>query len=421
LKQNQIRKTLRSASSLCLLTLVFLAVAWSQSSTGSVRGTVQDPTKAVIPSASIVLTNQATGVQLKTVSNEVGFFVFPSVTPGSYKLEAESSGLAKFEGTVTVQTQQSATIDVTLHPAGTQTMVTVEDITPTVVTDTAALSSTLERTRIEQLPINGRNVMMLLYTVPGLSFEGWGGTSVRTFGTRIGTHDVILDGAALTDQLYGGGSVQRPPSLDSIQEFHVEVNSSSAKFTRQTSIIMTTKSGTNEVHGTLFETNRDYGYGVARARDNFTNTAAKLIRNEYGGTVGGPVWIPKLYNGKNRTFWFFNYEGYKLRSGAFGNYRVPTAAMRNGDFSGLVDSAGTFTTIYDPLTTDTRTGARQPFNYGGKLNAIDPSRISPFAKYIYSVLPMPTLPNVNPLVGDNYSAPNPLIQNQYTWGARFDH
>ena len=115
---------------------------------------------------------------------------------------------------------------------------------------------------------------------------------------------------------------------------------------------MTTKGGTNEVHGTLFETNRDYGYGVARARDNFTNTAAKLIRNEFGGTVGGPVFIPKLYNGKNRTFWFFSYEGYKQRSGAFGNYRVPTAEMRNGDFSGLVDTAGTFPTIYDPLTTD---------------------------------------------------------------------
>jgi hypothetical protein len=160
---------------------------------------------------------------------------------------------------------------------------------------------------------------------------------------------------------------------------------------------------------------------VARARDNFTNTAAKLIRNEYGGTVGGPLWIPKIYNGKNRTFWFFNYEGYKLRSGAYGNYRVPTEAMRNGDFSGLVDSTGTFTTIYDPLTTDSRTYARQPFNYGGKLNAIDPSRISPFAKYINSILPLPNIPGANPLVDANYSAPNPLIQNQYTWGARFDH
>ncbi|MEK7404131.1 MAG: TonB-dependent receptor [Acidobacteriota bacterium] len=405
---------------MALAAAALLAVpAWSQSSTGSVRGTVQDQTKAVIPNVTVLLTNTATGVELKTVSNEVGIYVFPSVVPGAYKVAAESAGMKKFEATATVQTQQSATIDITLQPSGTQTLVTVEDVTPVLTSDTATLSHTLERTRIELLPINGRSVMNLLWTVPGITqgSDGW-----RIFGARVGTHDVILDGAALTDQLYGGGSLQRMPSLDSIQEFHVEVNATSARFQRQASVILTTKGGTNQIHGSLFETNRDYGYGVARNRDNFTNTAAKLIRNEYGGTVGGPVWIPKLYDGKNRTFWFFNYEGYKLRSGGFGNYRVPTEAMRNGDFSGLVDSVGTFQTIHDPLTTGPAPNyLRQPFNYGGKINNIDPSRISPFAKYVYGILPLPNIPGANPLIGNNNSAPSPLTQNQYTWGARFDH
>ena len=198
--------------------------------------------------------------------------------------------MAKFDATVDVQTQQSSTVDITLQPSGTQTVVSVQDATPILTTDTATMSHTLERTRIEQLPINGRSVMNLLATVPGINTDN----GVRVFGARVGTHDVVLDGAALTDQLYGGGSLQRMPSLDSIQEFHVEVNSTSAKFSRQASVILTTKGGTNELHGTLFETNRDYGYGVARNRDNFTNTAAKLIRNEFGGTVGGPVYIPKL-------------------------------------------------------------------------------------------------------------------------------
>jgi hypothetical protein len=405
---------------LVLALLVFLAApAWPQSSNGSVRGTVQDTTQAVIPNVTVLLTNTTTGVELKTTSNSSGLYVFPSVLPGPYKLEANSAGMRKFEASVTAQVQQSATIDITLEPASTQTMVSVQDVTPMLTTETASLSHTLERTRIEQLPINGRNVMNLLWTVPGITSgsDGW-----RVSGTRVGTFDVILDGAALTDQLYGGGSVQRPPSLDSIQEFHVETNSTSAKFSRQGSVIMTTKSGTNLIHGSLFETNRDYGYGVARARDNFTNTAAKLIRNEFGGTVGGPVWVPKIYNGKNRTFWFFNYEGYKLRQGAFGNYRVPTQAMRDGDFSGLVDSAGTFQTVYDPLTTGAApTYSRQPFTYNGKLNQIDPSRISPLAKYIYSVMPLPNIAGVNPLIGNNYSAPSPQIQNQFTWGSRFDH
>jgi hypothetical protein len=392
------------------------APAWPQASVGSVRGTVHDATKAVIPGVSVVLTNTVTGVQLKTVTNEVGIYVFPSVVPGPYKIEAESEGMKKFEATVTVQTQRSANIDVILEPASVQTVVSVEDVTPVLTTDSPTMSHTLERTRIEQLPLNGRNLMNLLWTVPGITQGGgW-----RIFGARVGTHDVLLDGAALTDQLYGGGSVTRMPSLDSIQEFHVEVNATSAKFARQSSVIMTTKGGTNEIHGSLFETNRDYGYGVARARDNFSNKPAKLIRNEYGGTVGGPLWIPKLYDGKNRTFWFFNYEGLKMRQGAIGNYRVPTQAMRNGDFSGLVDSTGTFQTIYDPLTTDSVTYNRLPFNYGGKLNAIDPSRISPFAEYVHGILPLPTNA-ANPLVEANFSAPAPQIDDQYTWGARFDH
>ena len=120
----------------------------------------------------------------------------------------------------------------------------------------------------------------------------------------------------------------------------MEVNSSSAKYSRPTNVILTTKSGTNQIHGSLFETNRDYGYGVARARDNFTNTAAKLIRNEYGGTVGGPVFIPKVYNGKNKSFWFFSYEGFKQRTGAFANYKVPTACHAQRRFLGPGERGG---------------------------------------------------------------------------------
>lgn len=418
------RKNLRSLGQglcLALTVLALLAVpAWPQSSTGSVRGTVQDPTGAIIPNVTVALTNTATGVETKAVSNETGFYVFPTVIPGPYRIEAQAPGMKKFEATMTVQVQQSTNIPITVQPAGTETVVTVQDVTPMLTSDSSAMGHVLERQRIEQMPLNGRFVMNLMYTVPGVTFDS--DNNMRTFGGRVGTHDVLLDGAALTDQVYGGGTIGRPPGLESIEEFRVENNSTSAKFTRQTSIILTTKSGSNAIHGSLFETNRDYGYGVARARDNFTNTAAKLIRNEFGGSVGGPVLIPKLYNGKNRTFWFFSYEGFKQRTGSFGNYRVPTEAMRNGDFSGLVSSSGTLSRIFDPLTTGAGpTYLRQPFNYGGKLNAIDPARISPLMKYIYSQLPLPNIAGVNPLITNNYSAPNPNIQNQYTYTMRFDH
>ena len=411
-------KALFRAGIFVFLVLALLtAPAFSQSSNGSVRGTVTDQTQAVIPNTNVSITNVATGVELKTTSSAVGMYVFPAVTPGTYKMVAESAGMGKFETNLDVQTAQSSTLDIILQPAGTQTVVSVQDATPVLTTDTASLSHTLERQRIEQLPINGRNVMNLMATVPGINVD----SGVRVFGARGGTHDVVIDGAALTDQLYGSNAISRMPSLDSIQEFHVEVNSTQAKYSRQATVIMTTKGGTNEIHGTLFETNRNNGYGLARARDNFTNTAAKLNRNEFGGTVGGPVFIPKVYNGKNRSFWFFNYEGYKQRQGTFNNYRVPTAAMKNGDFSGLIDSAGTLSTIYDPLTTGPGPNfLRQPFNYGGKLNNIDPARISPFMKYIYSILPEPNLGG-NPQIDNNFSGSAPQANDQYTWGARFDH
>jgi hypothetical protein len=377
-----------------------------------VRGEVHDQTKAVIPNANVVLTNTDTNVDLRTTTNHVGLYVFPSVVPGPYKIAVDFAGMNRFEATVTVNVQESADVDVTLLPAGTVTNVKVEDVTPMLTTDTPELGHTLERARIDELPINGRNVSLLLNTVPGMS-------GTRAYGVRQGTHDMILDGAPLTDEL-NGGTITRQPSLDSIQEFRVTVNAASAKYTRQTSIIMTTKGGTNQVHGTLFETNRNSSIGVARARDNATNTAAHYVRNEFGGTVGGPVYIPGVYNGKNRTFWFASYEEFRQRQGNITGFSVPTQAMRDGDFSGVVTASGTKVNLYNPYTTDPTTHLRQQFNYGGVLNKIDPSLESPLAKSLYSILPLPTLPDVNPLVASNYYGPTPDVYNQGTLAMRFD-
>src|ERR1017187_5574786 len=387
-------------------------VAWCQSSNGSVRGTVQDTTKAVIPGANVVLTNADTNVELSAVTNHVGLYLFPSVVPGPYKISVESAGMNKFAATVTVSVQESAAVDVTLAPAGTATSVEVKDVTSMITTDSPELGHTLERARIDELPINGRNVSLLLNTVPGMAGN-------RPYGVRLGTHDMILDGAPLTDEL-NGGIITRQPGLDSIEEFRVTVNAASAKFTRQTSIILTTKGGTNQLHGSLFETNRNASIGVARTRDNLTHTAAPFVRNEFGGSVGGPVYIPKVYNGKNRSFWFASYEAYRLRQSTNGQFSVPTAAMRSGDFSGVRSAAGAVVNIYNPYTTDPVTHLRQQFNYGGVLNKMDPSLESPLAKALYATLPLPTFPDVNPLAAANYYGLMPDSYNQGTLATRFD-
>src|SRR5438067_2418462 len=192
-----------------LVLAIASANAFAQSSNGSVRGTVQDTSKAVIPNVTVALTNTATGITTNAVSNSAGIYIFPAIAPGPYKVTAGFPGMTAFEATMTVQTQQSVDLDIVLTPAGTQTMVNVVDVTPTLKTDTPMLSHSLERARIEQLPINGRNVVGLLNTIPGLQQDN-GGTW-RTFGTRVGTQDISLDGAALTDAVYGGAGVARMP------------------------------------------------------------------------------------------------------------------------------------------------------------------------------------------------------------------
>ena len=401
-----------------VLLCVWTTSTWGQSSNGSVRGSVQDETRAVIPGATVVLTNTATNVESRTISNSAGLFVLPAVAPGPYRIAVEFSGMKSFEATLTVGVQRSETVDVILRPSDSKQVITVEDVTPMVTVDSQSLGHTLERARIEQLPINGRQITNLLWTVPGLTFDNDSG-AIRTMGARQGTHDISLDGSALTDAVYGEKTVERQPSLETIQEFKVDINSVSAKYARQTNVIMTTKSGSNELHGSLFETNRDNGYGLARRRED-GNAASKYIRNEYGGTIGGPVWIPKLYNGKNRTFFFFGYEGYKQRSGTTGAYRVPTEAMRNGDFSNLVDAAGTHLNIYNPFETNPVNFSRPQFAYQGVANRIDPALASPLWTNLMSEVPLPSRPDVNPMVANNYYGPKPDTNDQYTWSLRLD-
>ena len=285
-----------------------------------------------------------------------GSFVLPGVFPGPYRLVVESAGMQKYEANLTVQAQQDAAIDVVLQVGQTATQVLVEDVTPLVTTENSTLAHTVERKRIEQLPINGRGYQTFLDTVPGIDSTG----IPQAYGMRTNTSTTMFDGAPV-NEVWEGWDFGRPPGLDAVQEIHVETNNSSAKYTRPTTILLTSRSGTNQFHGALFETNRNSGYGVARRRQDTFTKAPFLNRNEFGVSAGGPVIIPKLYNGRNRTFFFAAYEAVRTVSYATNQYSVPTDAMCNGDFSGLVDSQGRQIRIYDPLTTNSTTWARQQF------------------------------------------------------------
>src|SRR5260370_10515721 len=160
--------SLKSCTSRLILLTLLAAPAWPQSSNGRLRGVIQDQAKAVVPNAAVTALDQATGVEARTVTNDAGLYVFPALVPGTYKITANHPGMAKFEATALVQSQQSTTIDIVLLPSGTQTVVRVEDVTPMVTTHSPDQKHTPDHTRIDNLPLNARSPWNLLTTVPGL-------------------------------------------------------------------------------------------------------------------------------------------------------------------------------------------------------------------------------------------------------------
>jgi hypothetical protein len=385
------------------LLLLGTAAAWSQVGTATVRGSVRDQVQAVIPTARVTLTNTATNVARETLTNQAGLYTFPAMIPGAYRLTVEVPGMQKFEGNLQVLTAQDVTVDVVMTLAQAVTQVDVKDVTPVLQTDSPALGHVLERQRIEELPGLGRGYQNLLQTVPGVvwSTHGHGvGGMMHGYGLLNGSNQLVFDGTPIYED-WEGWDMPRQPDLDTIQELHVEVNNSSARYARPTSVIMSMRSGTNQFHGSMFENNRNSGYGVARQRQDTFTKAPFTNRNEYGFTVGGPVLIPKIYDGRNRTFWFFSFEGTDYVTYSTQQVTVPTDAMRNGDFRGVVDSQGRPILLYDPYTTDPKSYLRQPLTYHDVPNMIDPARFSPLYKFMLAHMEAPTDTRVNPLVGPN--------------------
>src|SRR5579871_5213173 len=383
-----------------------------QTGLGVVRGTVQDSTSAVIPNAKVTLTNTDTGVARDSQSNDAGIYYFDAVSIGPYRLAVEAEGFKRWEGTLELQAGQTVVVDTTMELGSLQAAVEVTGAAPIVTTEGAQVSDVKDALRIHQLPLNGRFISNLFQLTPGVEDTSTGpigqaGANPRVNGMKVGATEMLLDGISYVDR-YGGGISRTQPGLDTVQEFRIETAGSGAQYSRPATVALVTRSGTNEIHGAIFETARNNAGGLrARQRqdlqvDPVTHkfVPAKLIRNEYGGWAGGPVWVPKLYNGKNKTFWFVDWEALKQRQSVYAETSVPTAAMWGGDLSNITDANGDKITLYDPLTTKAD-GTRTPF--AG--NIIPTTRISQFAKTMETVTPTPmgAFASVNPWLGSNFS------------------
>lgn len=398
---------------LSLVLGICTADTFAQSGAGSIQGTVTDSTGAAIPAAKIHVVNQGTNVATDTTSNGVGFYEVPGLFAGKYTITFSAPGMKQLERNLVLQVAQTAVISPALTLGEVTEKVTVTgDIVQLATYDNGTVSTNLDNARINQIPMNGRNIMSLAGNMtPGLESGGQ-----RSNGLMAPGIEYVQDGAPVTNRNYGGPATQADP--DAIQEVKIETSSSNAMYATPATAVLTTKSGTNALHGTFFETARNNAIGIAKARQNPVNfTAPRLIRNEFGGSVGGPIILPWLYHGKDKSFFFFAYERYSIRSGTYSLSYVPTQAMRNGDFSGLVNGNGQSITLYDPSTTNPTTYQRTPFPN----NQIPSGRLSPLGKVLNAITPLPTNTSINPLVQQNISYPATNNTTAPTITFRLDH
>ena len=417
----------RTLSSIISLVALFSAGAFAQTFQAQIIGVVHDATGAVVPNAKVTATNVATGVPYGTESNSQGLYRIPALPPAQYRITATVKGFKTFEaGPVTLQVNDSVEIEVTLQLGDASEKVEVTAAAEVLQTTTASVGQVVNTRAIENLPLNVRDPLALVGLTPGVTFganfgTGGGQELGRNFfksdfnvgGGRSGSQELLLDGAANTTADVNRGVIN--PPVDSVQEFKVQSNSYDAEFGRTSGgvINVITKSGTNDLHGLVYDFER---HSFIEANNWFNNRAGipnpSFKRHQFGANAGGPVV-------KNKTFFFADYEG--LRQGFPVTFvsTVPTALQKAGDFSKTFASDGSQIVIYDPTTLTTLAdGTRRRTPFAG--NVIPASMIDPVAKKIASYYPNPTQAG-DPITGNNnYVLSAGSTINTDKWDVRLD-
>jgi outer membrane receptor protein involved in Fe transport len=385
--------------------------AWAQTATGTIQGTVRDNSGAVIVGAKISLTDQGTNQSRQQVSGSEGAFEFRALPRGVYKLEAEQSGFKKeVISDIALQVAQSHQVDVTLAVGAVTEAIEVVASTGLLQVAEPTLSQVIDEKRVLDLPLNGRNFMALTHLSAGVITSGRAGATQRQAnygagfsvgGQRDTSNVVLLDGLEISGQEIMNYPLA-VPSLESVAEFRVQTSNYTAEFGGNSGAIINVASrrGSNRFHGDFFEFLRN---DALDARNFFSARAVPLKRNQFGFTVSGPVWLPKLYNGKDRTFFLYNHEWTRQRNAISSTALVPNASERAGNFS-FVQQAGF--AVVDPLS-------KTPFPN----NTIPASRINRIGQAMVNFYPAPN--SADP-ARNYFGNPSRKIDNSIPTG-RLDH
>ncbi|HEX4947807.1 MAG TPA: TonB-dependent receptor [Blastocatellia bacterium] len=420
----------------CLATTLFAAVVWAQENRATIVGTITDPQGGVIPNATIKATNTETNTTTTTTSNESGLYTLPFLPVGKYQISVTATGLkTSLRDNLDLRVGDRIQLDFKMEVGAVSETVTISSSAPLLETATASRGQVIDEEKVRDLPLLGRNPFLLAALASGVQitssqgsisfrpFDNGGMDNISINGGRSRSNEFLIDGQPnTTTENNGIGALAFVPSPDAVQEFKVQSNTYDAQFGRTGggTINVSLKSGTNKFHGSLFHFFRN---DILNA-NSFQNNAARAPRtafrwNQPGVVFDGPVWIPGLYNGRDKTFFMFSWEKIISSLPSPVVRTVPTLEQRNGDFSKTVQSNGQPILIYDPLTTTCvgNTCTRTPFLN----NVIPASRIDPVAKKLLDYFPLPNQPGNAQGAQNFFNSPNARTDEYDQFSSRIDH
>jgi len=410
-----------------------LQTAWAQGERATLTGNITDSSQAAIADVNVVLRNTGTNVTTRTTTNSAGLYFITSIPPGTYELRIEKSGFRPERvRNLNLTTGLAATQNAVLEVGSVQQAVEVSATAVQMEAQSSDLNTVVTSRAVAELPILGRDPLSFAAIAPGViptqGQQNNAGVIGRVTTAQIGgglaqQNGVLIDGAESRGTTESGNAYSIP--LEAVSEFKLETSSFSAQYGRVAGgvAILSTKSGTNLIHATAYEFLRNNNLNANSWQNDRNGIPIALFqRNVFGGNIGGPVVLPKLYDGRNRTFFFFNYEGTRQASPDQVLDTVPTLAQRAGDFSQTYDRNGKLDVIYDPLTT------RPDPNNPGKFlrdpfpgNVIPPARINAISTNVAKLYPLPNRTGNTAQLVQNYLATGKTITNTDNYLVRMDH
>ncbi|MCU1328546.1 MAG: hypothetical protein JWN34_3916 [Bryobacterales bacterium] len=424
---------------LAIATAMFALAGYSlaQNAAGTLTGTVTDASGAAIPAANVTVENVATNVKQTIPTNAEGRFYQRYVLPGTYSVTVEKTGFQKSVTTgIGIAVEQTVSLNIGMKLGDVATTVEVSASTAQLSTESSTVATTIGQKAVLDLPIQGRNPLSLAALVPGV-VTGNGGSTPWISGGRNNSNDVTIDGTSVIvpENNVSNLQVGYTPIEDSVAEVSVVTNSLAAEYGRTGggTINIATRGGTNTIHATLFEFNRNDKFNANSWSNIRNNIPRNVVRfNQFGGSVGGPIYIPKVYDGRSKTFFFFSEQSTRQPTGQSPTLSVPTVNERNGIFTGWTNGAnnglGAAVTIYDPLTSGPNSAcpAAIPncFRQAFANNVIPPSRVDPVAKKLLTFMPLPNSPSSvtnAALQTNNFRTTGSSTSPNNRFDARVDH